>query len=132
MKNLSKNQLIISIVFQVVAAIILALAAFAKFNREPMAVYIFDTLGIPGSMLIIAIIEGLTALMLLTRWAHFGALLGFGTMIGAFIAHFTVLGANVEGDGGAMVARLIVVILATLIIMYIRRHRLPLVGRTFS
>ena len=117
MKNLSKNQKFISLFFQVVSAFILGMASMAKFTHKPMAVEVFESLGIPETMLIIATVEAIAAILLLSPWAQYGAILAFGTMTGALIGHITSLGFNVNGDGGAMVMRLIIVTISSLIIM---------------
>ena len=62
MKNLSKNQKFISLFFQVVSAFILGMASMAKFTHKPMAVEVFESLGIPETMLIIATVEAIAAI----------------------------------------------------------------------
>ena len=86
-----------------------------------------------GTRLIIAAIEAIAAFLLLTNsLPQYGAILGFGTMLGALIAHSTVLGIEVNNDGGKMVMLMGVVIISTSIIMLIRRRTLPLIGHTFA
>ena len=68
MEDLSKNQKIISFVFQIIAALILAMASFGKFTNQELSIYIFKFLGIEESRLIIATIEGLAAFLLLTKF----------------------------------------------------------------
>lgn len=125
---------IISWVFQIIAAIILAMAAYEKFSGNPLISSVFDQLkmGDPGKKLI-GIIEAISAIMLITtNLCHFGALLGLGTMLGALIAHVTVLGISVNNDGGMMVGLMSLNIICCSIIMFIRRRSYPLIGDTFN
>jgi hypothetical protein len=125
---------IISWVFQIIAAIILGMAAYEKFSGNPLISSVFDQLkmGDAGKKLI-GIIEAISAIMLLTtNLCHFGALLGLGTMLGALIAHATILGINVNNDGGLMVGLMSLNIICCSIIMFIRRRSYPLIGDTFN
>jgi len=61
---------------------------------------------------------------------YFPSILAFGTMIGAFIAHTTVMGIVFNDDGGMLFTMMAVVIILSCIIMYIRRRDLPLIGYT--
>ena len=125
---------IISWVFQIIAAIILAMAAYEKFSGNPLIGSVFDQLkmGDSGKKLI-GIIEAISAIMLITtNLCHFGALLGLGTMLGALIAHATILGISVNNDGGMMVGLMSLNIICCSIIMFIRRRSYPLIGDTFN
>lgn len=132
MNGLSSGQKAISWILQLVAAMILAKASYGKFTGAEMSLFIFEQLDMgAGGRYLIALIEALAALMLLTPvMPHIGALLGFGTMMGAFIAHTTVLGIDTNGDGGLLVMMLGVVVLATGVVMYIRRRDMPMIGHT--
>ena len=123
MNNLSSAQKVMSWIFQLIGAGILAMASFGKFRGDEVSQFIFAQtgMGVAGSY-VIGIVEGFAALLLLTpNISHIGALIGFGTMIGALIAHATVLGIDVQGDGGLLVGLMSVVILTTASVMYIRR-----------
>ena len=131
MNGLSRNQKIVSWILQAVAAFILARAAYGKFTGMEMSLFVFERLEMGTSgRFTIGLIEAFAALLLLMPSVpQIGALLGFGTMMGALIAHTTVLGLDTNGDGGMMVAMMGVVVLATSTVMYIRRRDLPLIGR---
>lgn len=129
---LSPTARAISWMCQIVAAIILGYAALLKFSGSPTSIYVFRELGIEGTMLVIAVIEAISAVLLLTRMPQYGAILGFCTMCGAILAHSFTLGMEVQNDGGLLVSMMATVIVATLVIMWIRRKRLPLVGHAFE
>ena len=133
MNGLSAGQKTVSWIFQLIAAAILAKASYGKFTGAEMSLFIFDQIemGAAGRY-IIGIVEAFSALLLLTpNIPHIGALLGFGTMMGALIAHLTVLGIDINGDGGLLVMMMGVVIVTTATVMYIRRRDMPMIGRTF-
>jgi hypothetical protein len=130
MNDLSRIQKVVSWILQVIAALILARAAYGKFIGAEMSLFIFEQLSMGTSgRFTIGLIEAFSALMLLTpNVPQIGALLGFGTMCGALLAHTTVLGIDTNGDGGMMVVMMCLVILTTAAIMFIRRRHLPLIG----
>ena len=133
MKELTTTQKVTSFVFQLISALILAKASYAKFTGNEMSISIFSSLGMEETRLIIATLEGIGALLLVTKnIPQYGAILGFGTMMGALIAHVTVLGLEVNSDGGMMVMLMGVVIISTTVIMWIRRRKLPLIGHTLN
>ena len=123
---------LLSWVFQAIAALILGMAAFGKFSNSDISLYIFKELKIEDTRIIIAALEGLSSILLLTKFAHYGALLGFGTMMGALIAHATVLGINVQNDSGKMFIMMFIVIISTVSILWIKRRRLPFISQTLS
>ena len=127
----AKIILVVSWVFQILAAVILAMTAVGKITGAEMAVYIFSSLEMePAGRIIIGMLESLAAIMLLTtNIPHLGAFLGFAVMIGASLAHISVLGLNVQGDGGRLVIMLTLVVISTIAIMYLHRTKLPFVGK---
>lgn len=130
----TKKQKIISWIFQIIAATILGFAAYEKFFGNEISGMVFNQLkmGDHGRKLI-GVIESLSAMMLITsNLCHFGALLGLGIMLGALIAHITVLGVNVNNDGGMMVGFMCLNIISCSTVIYIRRRSYPLIGDTFN
>jgi hypothetical protein len=133
-EKLTTKEKIISWIFQIIAAAILALAAYGKFTGEEFGTIVFERIkmGAAGKNLI-GVIESLAVFLLLTpNLPHYGAILGFGTMLGALLAHLTVLGIVVNNDGGKAVMMLLTVILSCSVVMYIRRKNLPFIGGTIE
>jgi len=91
-----KTRLAISWILQGVVAVILAASAVSKFLGNPEAIRIFSALGMePGGRFLIGGLEGLAALLLLLPFGvPWGAMLGWGLMSGAVIAHLTEIGIS--------------------------------------
>ncbi len=118
--------------FQIVAAMIIGFAAVTKFVGTDGSVFIFSALGMePFGRYLIGAIELTSAAMLLTSgFAAIGALFAVGTMLGATLAHLSYLGFDVDGDAGARVVMLLVVVTTAVPVLIARRRNLPLIGGT--
>lgn len=132
--RLSTGQQVTSWVLQLIAAGILFQTLFFKFTGAPESVYIFSTLGVePVGRIGSGIAELIASILLLVpSAAAFGALMAIGVMSGAILSHVTVLGIEIQGDGGLLFALAIVVFISSLIVLFIRRAELPYVGRYFE
>jgi len=86
----------LSWVFQVLVAAILAPMIAVKFTGRPEAIELFTALGMePTGRYLVGALELLVLVLLLTpRAAPWGAILGWGVMSGAVIAHATRLGVT--------------------------------------
>ena len=105
---------------RIAAAIILLQTLFFKFTGAPESVHIFSTLGVePWGRLASGVAELMAAILLLTtRWNWLGAALAIGIMLGALGTHLTVLGIEVQGDGGLLFALALgVLLLATFVLV---------------
>ncbi|MCU0374878.1 MAG: DoxX family protein [Chitinophagaceae bacterium] len=75
-----------------------------KFTGHPESVALFTKLGVePYGRLFTGVVELITGLLLLIRrtaWA--GALMGLGTMGGAILSHFFIIGIESAADGGQL------------------------------
>lgn len=121
-------------IMQLAVAGILLWTAWSKLSSKPTGIFIFSELGMePTGRYIIGIVELTAALCLLNkRVAAIGGLLALGTMLGAIIAHLSVLGANVQGDDGKHIMLLAFVFLCALSVTILRRRQLPFIGSTFD
>ena len=97
-----KPRFILERVLSIIAAAIMLQTLFFKFTGAEESIYIFSTMGIePWGRYLTGIAELVAGLLLIyPRTTHFGALLGVGIMFGAIFSHLTVLGIEVQGDGG--------------------------------
>jgi len=118
---------------RILAAAILLPVGYQKLIGDEMSVMLFDTLGMePHGRIIIGVVEIIAALLLLSPLAATGALLVVAVMLGAIIAHVTVLGVEVGGDGGRLLAMLATVFVSGTPVLVALRHQLPIIGHTLD
>lgn len=100
-------------IIRLVAVVILVQTLYFKFTGAEESIYIFTKLGIePYGRIGSGIVELMASiLMLIPRTTIIGAILGFGTMLGAIFSHIFVLGIEVQNDGGTLFALAIVTLL---------------------
>ena len=113
-----------------IVAVILLQTLYFKFTGAEESVYIFNKVGAePWGRIGSGVVELMAAILLLTpRFTPVGALLAAGVMAGAILSHLTVLGIEVQGDGGLLFALAIVVFLCSAILLVIFRSDLPVIG----
>ena len=121
---------ITSWVLQVAVAGILLQTLFFKFTAAPESVYIFTTLGAePWGRIGSGVVELVASVLLLVpATSVLGAGLALAVITGAIVSHLTILGIEVQGDGGELFVLALVVLVASAGILLIRRGELPLVG----
>ena len=127
---MKKPLLYFSWALQGLAALIMVQSLFFKFSAAPESVYIFEKVGLGDAGRIgTGVAELITSLLLLipaTAWL--GALLGVGLMGGALLSHLTLLGIEVQGDGGYLFFLALVVLLSCLGVLWVRRVQIPFLG----
>jgi putative oxidoreductase len=111
---------------QVLVAGILLQTLFFKFTGAAESVYIFSTLGLePWGRYASGITELVAAgLLLVPGTAAAGAVLSIAVISGAIVSHLTVLGIEVMGDGGLLFGLAVVVLIASLGVVWLRRREL--------
>jgi hypothetical protein len=121
---------VLSWIFQVLAAVILAQTLFFKFTGAKESVYIFSKLGMEpwgrygsGTAELIAVV-----LLLIPKTSFIGAILALGVITGAIMSHLTKLGIVVQDDGGLLFALAIVVFVSSLAVAFMRRADAPIIG----
>ena len=131
--SLGRTATIISWICQLVAAVILGQTLFFKFTGAPESRYIFSTLGIePWGRIGTGVAELIAvALLLYPKTPVLGAVLAIGLMGGAIMSHLTKLGIEVQGDHGLLFKLALTVLVASLIVVTLRRRELPIVGDRF-
>ena len=115
---------------QLVVAGILPQTLFFKFTGAAESVYIFETLGAePWGRIGSGVAELIASILLLIpATAGAGAALALGVISGAIVSHFTVLGIEVQGDGGLLFALALVVFAASALVAWLRRYEIPVLG----
>ncbi|MDA0194593.1 MAG: DoxX family protein [Bacteroidetes bacterium] len=106
------------IALRVITAVILLQTLFFKFSGAEESIYIFTAVGMEpwgrfGSG-IAELIAGV--LLLLPKHYHIGALLSLGVISGAIFFHLTILGIEVQGDGGYLFFLALTVFISSLIL----------------
>ena len=111
---------------QALVAGILLQTLFFKFTGAAESVYIFSTLGLePWGRYASGIAELVAAgLLLVPGTAAAGAVLSIAVISGAIVSHLTVLGIEVMGDGGLLFGLAVVVLIASLGVVWLRRREL--------
>jgi len=123
----------VSWICQLVAAFILGQTLYFKFTGAPESVYIFSTLHAePWGRIGSGVLELVAVLLLLyPKTPAIGAVLAVGLMLGAVRSHLTKLGIEVQGDKGLLFLLGVIVLVASTIVLLLRRKELPVVGRWF-
>ncbi|MFC4722136.1 DoxX family membrane protein [Geojedonia litorea] len=121
----------IPLILRIVVAIILIQTLRFKFSAHPDSVYIFSKVGLePYGRIGIGILELISGILLLipkTAWA--GALLTLGVIGGAIFMHLSILGIEINNDGGILFITAITTFTLSAIILYIYRQNIPLLNK---
>lgn len=127
---MTSTQKVISMVVRVIAAIILLQTLYFKFSGAEESIYIFTIVGMePWGRIGSGIGELIAAILLLVpRTAWLGALMSLGIISGAIFFHLTILGIEVQGDGGYLFILALAVFLCSAITLWIHRRAIPLLN----
>jgi hypothetical protein len=112
---------------RIVAALIMLQSLFFKFSASPESVYIFTTVGMePWGRIGIGALELVaTVLLFIPATIWLGAALAIGLMAGAIGMHVTLLGIEVQGDGGQLFIYALIVLLCSAYIFWTSRKSVP-------
>ena len=118
---------ILTWIIKLTAVVILLQTLYFKFTGASESVYIFSTLGIePYGRIGSGIVELIASiLILIPRTTLLGALMGFGTMLGAIFSHVFVLGIVVQNDGGTLFTLAIITLICCLFLIFQNKDRIP-------
>ena len=133
--RLSKSMNVLSWILRLTVAAILFQTLFFKFTGAAESVYIFSKLGVePCGRIGSGVIEVIAVILLLIpSTVTIGAILSFGTASGAIASHVTKLGIAVinsdgSSDGGLLFTLALIVFAGSVIILFLHRAEIPLVG----
>ena len=103
-----------------IAVLIMLQTLYFKFMAAPESVFIFTTVGMePWGRIGVGVLELIASgLIILTATAWLGAGLALGLMTGAIGMHFTLLGIEVQGDGGYLFFLALAVSLCSVYILW--------------
>ena len=127
---MSRTQARISWILQFMVAGILLQTLFFKFTAAAESVYIFSTLGAePWGRIGSGIVELIAAILLLVpATVTVGAGIALVVIVGAIMSHLTILGIEVQGDGGLLFVLALTVFVGSAVILLLRRHEIPVIG----
>lgn len=110
---------------RLVAALILVQTLFYKFSGSAESVYIFSTVGMePWGRIGIGILELIASVLLvITSVSWLGALLSFVLMLGAIGMHLTLLGIEIQDDGGQLFIMAVVVVVCSMFVLWTDREK---------
>lgn len=113
---------------RLVAALLLLQTLFFKFTASPESVEIFTTVGMePWGRIGVGVLELIAAvLILINASAWLGAGLALGLMLGAIGMHLTILGIEVQNDGGKLFIYAMIVAACSAFILFVNREKLVL------
>ena len=128
--KLSNIPFAVSWALQLIVAGILLQTLFFKFTGAAESVYIFSTLGAePWGRIGSGVVELIAALLLLyPATITLGAILALGVIAGAIVSHLTVLGIEIQGDGGLLFFLALAVFVSSAAILVLRRSEIPVLG----
>ena len=128
--KLSNIPFAMSWALQLIVAGILLQTLFFKFTGAAESVYIFSTLGAePWGRIGSGVVELIAALLLLyLPMISIGAIVSLGVISGAILTLLTVLGIEVQGDGGLLFLLALTVFVSSAAILFLRRGEIPVLG----
>lgn len=125
---MNKNLLL---ALRIIIAVILVQTLRYKFTAHPDSIYIFTKVGLePFGRIAIGVLELIAAILILipkTVWA--GALLTVGIISGAILMHLTLLGIEINNDGGMLFYLAVSTLILSSIILWDQRKSIPIVRK---
>ncbi|MEX2606712.1 MAG: DoxX family protein [Kiritimatiellia bacterium] len=124
---------IVSWSFQVILAVIMGMAGVMKLMSDPDTITLFESLGMePAGRIVIGILEILAALLLLGTSVTVvrGAFLSFCILLGALIAHLSVIGFGGEMSQTSILWA--VAFCTSILLLGLHRKEIPFLGKAFE
>ena len=122
---MEKLKTLIYWIVRLVAAIIMVQTLYFKFTGDEESVYIFTQVHMePWGRISVGIFELIASvLLIINATAWIGAALALGLMGGAIMTHLTILGIEVQHDGGYLfLLAMVVVICAAVVLLYNKKQ----------
>jgi hypothetical protein len=128
---MSKSARAVSWALQLLVAGILLQTLYFKFTGAPESVYIFTTVGAePWGRIGSGVAELIAAILLLApALVVYGAVVTIGLMSGAVMSHLTILGIDVQGDGGLLFGLALACLAGSAFVLFLRRASIPVLRR---
>ncbi|ANQ49520.1 DoxX family protein [Flammeovirga yaeyamensis] len=128
---MEKLKKIIVLVLKITIAIILVQTLRFKFTAHPDSVYIFTQVGMePFGRVGIGILELVASiLILIPRTSWMGIVLTLGIIGGAIMMHLTILGIEVNGDGGSLFYLAVLTEVLAFTVFVMEREKYPYINK---
>lgn len=106
-------------------SLILLQTLFFKFTGAEESVYIFTIVGMePWGRIGVGVMELIASvLLLISAVSWLGAIIAVGLMAGAIGMHLTILGIEVQGDGGYLFFLALVVMICAAFVLWVEREK---------
>ena len=118
---------------RIIVAVILLQTLRFKFTAHPDSVFIFSKIGMePYGRIGVGILELIAGLLILIRptiWM--GSILSVGLMSAALLSHVTLLGVEVNGDGGKLFYMAVLVFTLSVWVSWTERKKIPYIRSLF-
>ena len=124
---MNRNTTLLFWFVRIVAALIMLQTLYFKFTGAKESIEIFTRMGMePWGRVGTGVVELIASILLLipaTVWL--GAILSIGVISGAILSHLTILGIEVQGDGGYLFILAVITLICSLIALFLDRKQLP-------
>jgi uncharacterized membrane protein YphA (DoxX/SURF4 family) len=119
------------LILRVIVAFILIQTLRFKFTAHPDSVYIFEKVNLePYGRISIGIIELMAGvLLLIPKTVCLGATFTIIVISGAIFMHLTILGIEINNDGGMLFITAIITFLSSIIILHYYRKDIPFINK---
>lgn len=111
---------------RLVPAIIMVQTLYFKFTAAEESVFIFTQVHMePWGRIGVGVLELIASVLLLiniTAWV--GAALALGLMAGAILMHISLIGIEVQGDGGQLFWYAVLVAVCSLLVMFYNKEKI--------
>ncbi|QTD38440.1 DoxX family protein [Polaribacter batillariae] len=122
-------------VFKVIIAVIILQTLFYKFSGAEESVALFTKLAGENEAYLrvgVGVLELIACILFfIPKTVWLGATMIVGLMAGAIFSHFTILGIPHNNDGGLLFGSACLSLVVALIVLYIERKNIPLIGKRF-
>ena len=124
---MNRNTTLLFWFVRIVAALIMLQTLYFKFTGAKESIEIFTRMGMePWGRVGTGVVELIASILLLipaTVWL--GAILSIGVISGAILSHLTILGIEVQGDGGYLFILAVITLICSWIALFLDRKQLP-------
>lgn len=123
------------LILKIIAAIIMLQTLYFKFSSAQESIDLFTKLAGENEAFMrfgTGVLELIASILLFTPKKNWlGGFLTSGLMGGAVFSHLTTLGIEHNDDGGALFTSSVLTLIIGLIVLFINRKEIPIIGKNF-